>query len=348
MTLNTRISWVDTIKFIGLFCVVLGHILTAKAGNASLIVWVYSFHMPLFFCVSGYMDTPSSVSVSLRKSMRGLLIPYAFYYLMMYGYWLVVSFGKKALDFSDLNEWLVKPLLGGFLGCGYDTAFTKMTCIPLWFLMALFICRILFQVLCRLTRSRSGVMLSCMVVLCLGFAMIRGMKFEYSFNFDSALMALPFYVLGFLFRNSYIEKSLFDNAVHIRNVALGLVFFALAVFFSHLNGRVDLASFCFGRSVVLFYFSGFGCIFAFVIFARMFHVGFPCPIISVVKGGIAIMAIHIAVYSWFFVAVERIFHRPIGNISSAFASMVTIIVLVIALPIVVFLRKAFPKLSGIK
>lgn len=40
-----RIEWIDMVKGVGIFLVVIGH-----AGNIPNVkIWIYSFHMPLFF-----------------------------------------------------------------------------------------------------------------------------------------------------------------------------------------------------------------------------------------------------------------------------------------------------------
>lgn len=51
MQTEKRIDWIDYAKAIGIFLVVVGH---TYAGNA-LTNWIYSFHMPLFFFLSGTM-----------------------------------------------------------------------------------------------------------------------------------------------------------------------------------------------------------------------------------------------------------------------------------------------------
>lgn len=57
-----RITWIDYAKGIGIILVVLGHtlrglrssgILTEEAGFRFVDAWIYSFHMPLFFLLSG-------------------------------------------------------------------------------------------------------------------------------------------------------------------------------------------------------------------------------------------------------------------------------------------------------
>lgn len=41
-----RLSWLDVLKGIGIILVVMGHIYS----NSIIFNWLYSFHMPLFFC----------------------------------------------------------------------------------------------------------------------------------------------------------------------------------------------------------------------------------------------------------------------------------------------------------
>lgn len=44
-----RIQWIDYGKAIGIFLVVVGH----TYGGNFLVNWIYSFHMPMFFLLSG-------------------------------------------------------------------------------------------------------------------------------------------------------------------------------------------------------------------------------------------------------------------------------------------------------
>ena len=68
---NKRIDYLDTAKFIGLVLVCFCHI-PMPEGNFH--AWVYSFHMPLFFIISGIFFSPDKFSV--RKSASQLLAPF--------------------------------------------------------------------------------------------------------------------------------------------------------------------------------------------------------------------------------------------------------------------------------
>lgn len=44
---QSRADWIDVLKGIGIILVVIGHVNT----NGFLVQWLYTFHMPLFFCI---------------------------------------------------------------------------------------------------------------------------------------------------------------------------------------------------------------------------------------------------------------------------------------------------------
>ncbi len=50
-----RILWLDTLKVMAIYLVVLGHIVSTTY-QPDLKGIIYSFHMPLFFMISGYLN----------------------------------------------------------------------------------------------------------------------------------------------------------------------------------------------------------------------------------------------------------------------------------------------------
>ena len=51
-----HIEYIDTAKVIGLYLMILGH----GCVNESITQWIYSFHMPLFFFISGMLHNDGS------------------------------------------------------------------------------------------------------------------------------------------------------------------------------------------------------------------------------------------------------------------------------------------------
>lgn len=75
---TTRIGWIDTAKGIGILCVVAGH--TVSAGHT----YIFWFHMPLFFFLSGYLYNPGASLFSFaQRKFRRLLVPYFSFLILL-------------------------------------------------------------------------------------------------------------------------------------------------------------------------------------------------------------------------------------------------------------------------
>lgn len=66
---SQRVFWVDNLKGILIILVVAGHVLQSAIDMNmtseymdNIFKWIYSFHMPLFFVISGFV-----YSITLRK-----------------------------------------------------------------------------------------------------------------------------------------------------------------------------------------------------------------------------------------------------------------------------------------
>ena len=74
-----RVAWLDIAKFIGIFCIYLGHFADA-AGLA--YPFVFRFHVPLFFFLSGCAESLTAdlpFKQYLVKNAKRILIPFFFF-----------------------------------------------------------------------------------------------------------------------------------------------------------------------------------------------------------------------------------------------------------------------------
>ena len=62
LKISERVDWVDFLKFIGILVVILGHI------NFPLNGFIYTWHMPLFFMISGFFIKYKNI---LEKNSAG-------------------------------------------------------------------------------------------------------------------------------------------------------------------------------------------------------------------------------------------------------------------------------------
>lgn len=145
-----RIWWVDYAKTMGIVFVVFGH---DQAAPLYVVKWLFSFHMPLFFALSGYLFT-RTVAVGGFFSKIGYLVrSYAVFGLVGLFYFFVTQvFGRHPENVSPVSallgqlyasgyyegESLVR-ILGNAVG-GVDSSIRFcVRPIPLWFFPALIV-----------------------------------------------------------------------------------------------------------------------------------------------------------------------------------------------------------------
>ena len=68
---SVRYNWIDWSKSIAIFLVIWGHVPMQSETHTI----IYSFHMPLFFLISGYLYNPKgTIKEELYKDLKTLLL----------------------------------------------------------------------------------------------------------------------------------------------------------------------------------------------------------------------------------------------------------------------------------
>lgn len=79
---GNRLLYIDILKAFGIFFVILGHVLNDNKHPVSH--FIYSFHMPLFFALSGVFfvyKKEIQLKELIRKRWKSMLKPYLFFYI---------------------------------------------------------------------------------------------------------------------------------------------------------------------------------------------------------------------------------------------------------------------------
>lgn len=122
---------IDAAKAIAILLVVFCH---AKGVPHGMTLFAYSFHVPLFFLVSGwlasgYASRATGLSQTVSKQARSLLLPYVVFYLLGYAYWLLTrNIGEKLHAGAVIHGGSRSRAM--FTGIGPDLYVQP----PLWFL----------------------------------------------------------------------------------------------------------------------------------------------------------------------------------------------------------------------
>lgn len=126
-----RLQYIDIARGIAMICIILGHL-----GNPSINRVVFTFHVPIFFFITGYFtSTKRSLPEFTKNKIRTLLVPYAISCLaiIILGTMLGAHYGDAA---SAFKGWLSASLYGA--GDSYTVPFTIKGIGAIWFLWQLF------------------------------------------------------------------------------------------------------------------------------------------------------------------------------------------------------------------
>lgn len=97
-----REPWIDVLKGIGVILVVIGHI----SLDNGISNWIYTFHMPMFFALSGYLWSRSAKNTGIKefllKRIKTILWPFILFRILLVVYWIVVESHFRSLDLGPI------------------------------------------------------------------------------------------------------------------------------------------------------------------------------------------------------------------------------------------------------
>lgn len=238
-----REDWLDSLKGLGILFVVLGHCFPPQQP---LTDYLYSFHIPLFFFVSGYLFSVNSrqeaFKTFLAKRFKRLMVPYFAYGAFTYLVWLIIgrNFGVN----KELAVPALKPLIGLFYGNGFDNYLVFN--IAIWFLPALFISTVLYFWVCRLVRKRISLFITSLLILCLGLLDSRYNPIRLPWGINISFVAVFFIYLGQ--QGKALLRLIWQQRPYIK-IFLGLVLIFIGYFLQNLNTGVSFNSHSYGNIV---------------------------------------------------------------------------------------------------
>lgn len=270
MTSSARLYFIDNLKGILILLVILGHCVqmtVADFDHHPLLRFIYSFHMPLFMAVSGYVSyKPELKWDSVGKRFIQLMVPFFA--------WLLIA-TLRAGDITHFFNGLIRPDVG------------------LWFLWVLFFISVLVVFAHKLsvrTKIGMGWYAGAFAVIIIGVVAAYKIKI---LGIHETGWYLIFYCLGFFMRK--FDKSGKSIPMSVA-IACALVFACLVPFwmrkepptFLHISSAMPAMAANYAYKLVV---AGFAVI-AFIALAKR-YLNCNMPIIGRLGGvTLGIYAIH--------------------------------------------------------
>lgn len=155
---NKRNDFMDFLKGIGIFLVILGHHENWIKG------WIYSFHMPLFFMLAGvFHKNEDKYFDFFKKKVKSLLLPYFFFTIILFLFWLVIGrkFGESAIDNTPIKECFI----GIFYGNEIKGISSMEWGLPIWFFLCLFLISNIFYFLSKVNLKKVVFIEICFIII---------------------------------------------------------------------------------------------------------------------------------------------------------------------------------------
>lgn len=239
-TKNDRIEYVDVLKGIGILSVVLLHVYAGYdiAGKPIEYVLKYftSFHMGLFFFISGMLFNPdiSDYAQRINKKVKTLFLPYLLWDgVIGTGVEFVrCALGSEGAENYDLKKTIIDFLLG------------KSTYTGSWFVLTLFLTYMfeyLIAFICKKTKLSYGsvtVAILHALLMPISLALNSGAIGDY-FRLKLVLRACVFFYIGYLFARIKTRIKL--------NVLVMFLMLAAGMALSLAFPRVSFSEYAFGN-----------------------------------------------------------------------------------------------------
>lgn len=227
--MTKRIGYFDIAKGIGIICVILGHFIPEKYLIRKIIS---TFHMPLFFLISGYFYKEAENKVFIKKKAKQLLIPYFFTAVVLKILTILKNFVKNGFKLDIVN--MISNVLSIFYASGLKTVTfnnIEITYVgAIWFLVALFEA-LMFVNLTRKTKFQPVI-----VVILFTIGYYSSKVIWLPFSVQAGMCATLFVYIGHIAK----KYEIYNKLVGMKEIVFSIIMFIVWIIGIWFNVNVSM------------------------------------------------------------------------------------------------------------
>lgn len=247
-------------KGIGILLIMIGHLGISVIPEANFLqVWIYSFHIPMFFFLSGFLfSIGGSLKEFALKKLRTVVLPYFTLGLAILLYNIYSAVKSNIYSTAWLRETVKRFLI-------QDRFWT------IWFLASILVLNIMMYLMVRFLKKTWLIAAASVACAVIGLLYYHFGGSKLPWDIDVAFCAMPFFGGGFLINRHKDRLGLLVRGT-ARSVIMFFVCGASNIFFCWLNYHFshrpcDMFSMFYGIAPLM-YLSAFSGIAAVVILCR--------------------------------------------------------------------------------
>lgn len=234
---NKRETWIDIARLLSMLFIIIGHV---PCYEVSIRDYLTTFHVPIFFIISGYLYHPNKFNIELRKSFVALIIPYICLGLINCLYWSLFDIYVQNKSISICAKSYIQQFITMSVGLPMIG--------PLWFLIVLFLIRVI-MVFLQKTKILLGI-----CIFFVGISYLINIYFLDSLFYAPIciFLALPFFALGYIMQEKKLIYKILNLPIKPR-LSITSLFFILSVTLFLYQGSSNISTHDYGENIVTFY-----------------------------------------------------------------------------------------------
>ena len=228
---DNRLHYLDAAKGFGMLAIIAGHM-----GHPEVEKFVFSFHVPLFFIISGYLY---SYKKDYTRRIKHMLIPY---FMTAMGLLVLTDIreilkGLRSMNFAAVSKNTVEYVFATIYGSGVRQDFLSYRIKPIgaiWFLLALLISQLIFDFVNQVIKNNKLLALRNISIVLTFVSVISARYTWLPFSVQAAGVGSLFMYCGLM-----IKELKLEDKKHLAMV--GIAIWAVALFYSYRFGNMSVA-----------------------------------------------------------------------------------------------------------
>lgn len=229
-----RVVWIDWSKAILIYLMAVGHC----GVNEASFVFIYSFHMPAFYIISGFLYK----EYDWQSTTRQFLIPILFFSLINGTYFIAIELLHNTFDPYSFIQKVYLP---------YLTSVTDTTPIVLlfpgfWFIFVLYICRLLMgdvRIFNPIKKYAPYIIITISIYMWIEPHLAISNQIK-SMHLYKVIPCFPFILIGYMLKK-------YPRIIRLPKFILLFIIFIFPILIT-LNGHCDIYQHAFGQQYFIF------------------------------------------------------------------------------------------------
>ena len=292
-------EWIDLAKGLAMILVIFAHSMEWFSSDLGvktfLLPLIYSFHIPLFFYVSGFLFSKNiSIGKFSKKLLKNFVLPYITFSVIIISLDAIKIYLLKSEDDIVIKDKIIDIL-------------TQEHYNVLWFVAALMLIEITAYFICKIDNNKLLIVVAMLFVV-IAYGYYKFINKMLPWCIDEVIYAMPFFLLGYVTKKSDNQEKLLEIKYSPIYLILGVGANIINLMINKSVRYVNMFKCDFGN-IFLFYISAiFMLLFVLSLCKKIGSINF---LNYIGKNSLVYYALHLTAFQFVFHFLQPIFNNTV-------------------------------------